>query len=93
MIIMAVAIKLYAPHSHSLKEKRMIVKSLISKIKNRFNVSIIESGSLNLHQSIEVAFALVAANSSLADSVADNVINFIENNADAQIISIEREAR
>jgi hypothetical protein len=40
MIIEAAIIKLYAPWVHSLKEKRMTVKSLIAKTKNKFMQSI-----------------------------------------------------
>ena len=34
--------RLRAPWVHSLKEKRMIVKSLVAKLRNRFNVSAAE---------------------------------------------------
>ena len=42
MKIAAVTIRLYAPWVHSLKEKRMIVKSLVAKIQNQFHVSAAE---------------------------------------------------
>lgn len=42
MEILAIEIKLYAPWLHSLKEKRMVVKSILGKIKNKFNVSVSE---------------------------------------------------
>ena len=40
----AMEIKLYAPWVHSLKEKRMVVKSLLGKIRNRYQVSAAETG-------------------------------------------------
>jgi len=42
MIVKTIIIKLYAPWVHSLKEKRGIVKSICSKVSNKFNVSIAE---------------------------------------------------
>ena len=36
-------VRLHAPWVHSLKEKRMIVKSLITKMQNRFHASVAET--------------------------------------------------
>ena len=36
MMILSLKIKLHAPWVHSLKEKRMVVKSLLSKMRNKF---------------------------------------------------------
>jgi len=93
MIIGALEIKLYAPWVHSLKEKRMIVKSLTAKVRNKFNVSVAETGDQDLHQSIVLGVACVAANTALADSVMDHVISFIEGSTDAEITSVQREIR
>lgn len=86
-------IRLYAPWVHSLKEKRMIVKSLVSKIKNQFNVSIAEVNDQDVHQSIVLGIACVAANTALADSIMDHVISFLEDNTEAEILEIQREMR
>jgi uncharacterized protein YlxP (DUF503 family) len=93
MIIGILEVKLYAPWVHSLKEKRMIVKSLTAKVRNKFNVSVAETGDQDLHQSIELGVACVAANTALADSVMDHVISFIEGSTDAEIVSVERAIR
>ena len=42
MKIAVLKIRLYAPWVHSLKEKRMIIKSLLAKIRNKFQVSAAE---------------------------------------------------
>ena len=39
MRIATIVFRLRAPWVHSLKEKRMIVKSLVAKLRNRYNVS------------------------------------------------------
>lgn len=93
MIIETLEIKLYASWVHSLKEKRMIVKSLIAKIRNKFNVSIAEVDDQDVHQSIVLGLACVAGNTALADSIMDNVITFIENNSETEVVSIQRELR
>lgn len=93
MIIGTVKIMIYAPWVHSLKEKRMVVKSLCAKVRNKFDVSIAEVDKQDTHQSIVLGFACVAGETSLADSIMDNVLNFIESNTEGEIISIEREFR
>lgn len=93
MIIGTLEIKLYASWVHSLKEKRMIVKSLTAKIRNKFNVSVAEVKDQDIHQSIVIGLACVAGNIALADSIMDNVITFIEDNTEAEITDIQREIR
>lgn len=91
MIIARCTISMRASWVHSLKEKRTIVKSLCSKVRNKFNVSIAEIDMQDMHQSIVIGIAAIAGDSAHADSITDNVINFIESITDAEIISVERE--
>jgi len=93
MIIEAATIKLYAPWVHSLKEKRMEVKSLIAKAKNKFNISIAEVDEQDTHQTIVLGLACVAGDVSHADSVIESVLDFIEKNTDAEVIEVRREIR
>jgi len=93
MIIESAAVKLYAPWVHSLKEKRMVVKSLIAKTKNKFNVSIAEVDAQDIHQTIVLGLACVTGTVSHADSMIDSILKFIEENADAEIIEVLRELR
>jgi len=91
MIIGTLKIKLYAPWVHSLKDKRMIVKSICTKIRNKYNVSIAEVAEQDTHQLIVLGIACVVGDMNLADSMIDNVLNFIEQCTEAEIIKIERE--
>lgn len=89
LIIGTAKIYLFANWVHSLKEKRMIVKSIVDKTKHKFNVSIAEIEDQDLHQSIVIGIACVSTNKRHADSQIQNVINFIEDNTDAMVQSIE----
>ena len=93
MIIEAATVKLYAPWVHSLKEKRMVVKSLIDKARNKFNISIAEISEQDTHQTIVLGMACVAGTAALADSMIESILMFIENNTDAEIVDIQREVR
>ncbi len=91
MTVRTIIIKLYAPWVHSLKEKRGIVKSICSKVNNKFNVSIAEVDEQNTHQTIILGLAYVSINAVQADRTFEHVINFIEDNTDAEIVDVIHE--
>lgn len=91
MIVRTIIIKLYAPWVHSLKEKRKIVKSICSKISNKFNVSVAEVDEQNTHQTIILGFAYVSINAIQADRIFEHIINFVEDNTDAEIVNVIHE--
>jgi uncharacterized protein YlxP (DUF503 family) len=91
MFIGTVKIKIHMPWVHSLKEKRMVVKSICAKVRNQFNVSIAEVEEQDIHQIAVLGFAGVAGDKAQADSIMDHVVNFIEGNTEGEIVSIERD--
>lgn len=91
MVIGAVRIKIHVPWVHSLKEKRMEVKSLCAKVHNKFNASIAEVEEQDIHQMIVLGFACVTGDKTQADSVIDHILNFIEGNTEGEVIQVERE--
>lgn len=93
MIIAVAKIRLYAPWVNSLKEKRMIVKSLTAKVRSRFNVSVAETEEQDVHRTIVLAVACVAGGISQADSMMEHVLSFMERNTEAEIIKVDREIR
>lgn len=93
MIVAMMEVKLIAPWVHSLKEKRMVVKSLLAKVCNRFHISAAEVAEQDVHQTIVLGFACVAADPALGDSVMDHVLNFLEANTEAEITEVRREIR
>ncbi len=93
MLIGTAQITIHAPWVHSLKEKRMVVRSICAKVRNKFNVSIAEVDAQDLHQRIVLGFACVAGDAAIADSMVDNILNFIENNSEGEIIDIFKEFR
>ena len=85
--------RLHAPWVHSLKEKRMIVKSLVARLQNRFHVSAAETGAQDTHQIIEIGIATIVPHNALADSVMEEISRFVEENTEAEIIDEMREIR
>ena len=93
MMIAAMTFRLHAPWAHSLKEKRMIVKSLVAQLQNRFHVSAAEIDEQDTHQIIVIGAAAVVPNNSLADSLMDEISQFVETATDAEILEETREIR
>lgn len=93
MLVAVMRIRLRAPWVHSLKEKRMIVKSLVSRLQNRFHVSAAEVGEQDVHQLMEVGVAAIVPNHAQADSLMERVSRFVEESCEAEVVSEEREVR
>lgn len=91
MIIGTCKIYFRANWVSSLKEKRMILKSIINKVRHRFNVSIAEIEMQDSHQNGVIGFACVTQETQHADQMIQNIINYIENNIEAEIYDIEIE--
>ena len=91
MIIATGKITLYTSWVHSLKEKRSIVKSIVDKVKHRFNVSIAEVENLDMHQSIVIGIACVSNSAKHSNRCIQNVIEYIEQNTDAVLENIQTE--
>lgn len=85
--------RLHAPWVHSLKEKRMIVKSLIAKLQNKFHVSAAEVDEQDTHQIIVIGVAAIVPHNAAADSLMGKISMFVEENTEAAIVDEEREIR
>jgi uncharacterized protein YlxP (DUF503 family) len=79
MIIGICKVKLRIPENTSLKGKRRIVKSIITKVKNKYNVSVAEVSDQQLWQIATLGVCSVSNNSRHANEVISKVVNFITN--------------
>lgn len=83
-MLVAVAIfELHIPYAQSLKEKRMVVKSLRDKLRHRFEISAGEVAFHDLHQRARLAVAFVSNDHGTADALLDKIRAFVESNTDA----------
>ena len=93
MQIAAMTFRLHAPWVHSLKEKRMVVKSLVAKLQNKFHVSAAEIDEQDTHQIIVIGLAAVVPHQAMADSLMEEISQFVEGNCEAEILEEIREIR
>ena len=85
-MIVAVAIfELHIEHAQSLKEKRMVVKSLRDRLRSRFEISAAEVGLQDLHQRARLAVSFIALDNAGADAQLERILTFVESNTDARL--------
>jgi uncharacterized protein YlxP (DUF503 family) len=60
--VLLLVIDCYIPQARSLKQKRSAVKSLVDRLRARFNASVAETGYLNEWQRAVIAVSLVSNN-------------------------------
>lgn len=75
----------------SLKQKRSIVKSVIGRLKSRFNVSISEVDRQDSKVMAVVAMAIVSNDSRFIDQQFDSILNFMRNDGRFYLSSTDRE--
>ncbi len=75
----------------SLKGKRKIVKSIISRLRNNFNASVAEVGSNDIYQSSMIGFSMVGNNRRVLNSKIDKIFNMADALGLAEIIDTEME--
>jgi len=69
---------LYLPECGSLKHKRGILKSLVTRIRNKFNVSVSELEDNDRWQKALLGVAIVANDSRYANQVLSKVVDMVQ---------------
>jgi len=75
----------------SLKGKRKVVKAIVNRLRNHFNVSVAEVGANEVYQRAEVGFCLVGNDRRLVNSKIDKIFNLADDLGLAEIIDTEME--
>lgn len=75
----------------SLKDKRSIRKSLIDRLKNKFNISVSETGHMDDINLLEISFCAVSNDYTQLEKVHSSVMNFIESQFMLELVSEEKE--
>lgn len=91
MIIGVMKAQLHLQGINSLKEKRGIVKSVIGRLKSRFNVSVSEVDHQDEKRSAVIGIALVSNETRFIDQQFDAIINFMQRDGRFYLGQIERE--
>jgi len=73
-------IKLHIPESQSLKEKRRIIKPIITRLRNQYNISIAEVDDQDLWQIATIGFSCISNHNNHVNEMLNSAINFIIDN-------------
>jgi hypothetical protein len=92
MTVGACRITLRLPENDSLKGKRQLVKSITSRVRNKYNVSIAEIDDNESWQIVSLGFSCVSNSVRHADEMLSNVVKFIASSRlDAELLDYEIE--
>jgi uncharacterized protein len=78
MVIGACKIMLQIPESGSLKQKRQVLKSIIARMHNEFNIAIAEVGHQDSWQLATLAVVCVATEASYVQGLLERVVRAID---------------
>lgn len=91
MIVGVLTAQMHLHGINSLKEKRSIVKSLIGRLKSRFNISISEVDHQDEKNSAIVGVSLVSNETRFINQQFDSIIDFMRGDGRFYLGTIERE--
>lgn len=90
MIVGICELQLHLPEATSLKHKRSVIKSMITRMRQKFNVSAAEVGDNDLWQSALIGIVMATNSSAHANRTLGYVMNWIEDNYPQVMIIQER---
>jgi len=89
MLLGICIVNLYFSDSHSLKDKRNIIKSIKLRIRNNFNVSVSEINNYDLWKNTTLGIACIGNEKRYINNVLNEVIKFIEHQNKLQLINFK----
>ncbi|MFW2332831.1 DUF503 domain-containing protein [Ilumatobacter sp.] len=89
MHVVGFEVEIRIPNSHSLKDRRQVVRSVVDGARQRFAVSAAEVGGQDTWQRATLGFAVVASEARLAEDVVDQLDRFLWSRPEIEIIGAE----
>jgi uncharacterized protein YlxP (DUF503 family) len=91
MVVGTLRVEFHLHDSHSLKGKRKIVRSMVDKVKHKFNVAVAEIGSNDKWQKIELGISTVGNDRRHIDSSLNNILLYLESLYLAEMVDSKTE--
>lgn len=82
---------LFIPDSGSLKHKRHVLKSVTTRVRNKFNVSVSELDSQDLWQKAELGVVMVSNDTRFVNQVLSKVVDLIEQESRVELVDYSLE--
>ncbi len=90
MVVASMRLTLRVDGSTSLKDKRRVLQSLLSRLRQRFGLAVSEVGDHELWNSAEIGFVAVGQDHLTLRSVLDRALEFAESSLDGAVVGVER---
>ncbi len=91
MVIGLLMLELHIPAAQSLKDKRQALRSLESRLRERFNVSVAEVEHQDLWQRANLAVVAVNTDKPHLDSTLNAALGEAERAGPVEVLSVHRE--
>lgn len=91
MVIGLLRVRLHLPQTHSLKEKRSILKRLIHKLRSHYNCAVGETDFQDMWQTAELAIVTVYAEKRQVESLLSKLEKELGNSEDYELAMQEIE--
>jgi uncharacterized protein YlxP (DUF503 family) len=91
MIVGAAIVEIRIHGSHSLKQRRGVVRSITRRVSNRFNLSIADVGGQDTWQRAEFGLCSAGTDRQRVRSLLESAVAFIEELHLAEIIAVDIE--
>ena len=91
MIVGVLKVSLLLRESHSLKDKRRVVRSIRDRVISRLNVAIAEVASQDFHQRADLAAVTVAEGQARVDELLAEVLKIVDRTPGAERFDTTRE--
>jgi uncharacterized protein YlxP (DUF503 family) len=92
MVVGVCRVTLHLPASHSLKDKRQVVRSLVERLRNRFDLAVAEVEDQDRRQIATLGLVCVSSSASIVDEVLTHALDYIENTRlDTMVTEVARE--
>lgn len=72
------SVSIHIPHAQSLKEKRMVLRSIRDRVRKKFNVSFAECGGQDKWQVAGLAFVMVGSDHKQVNASLEHLLSFLQ---------------
>jgi len=90
LYVKSATLTFYLSFANSLKDKRQVCLSLIDRARKRFNASVAEVDTQDIHRTLTIGLAVVSGDNAHAERSLDEIIRFMENHPDAELVGVDR---
>ncbi|MBE3587023.1 MAG: DUF503 domain-containing protein [Thermoanaerobacteraceae bacterium] len=91
MVVGVLVLELRMGEANSLKSKRRVLKSLLDKVKARYNVSVAEVGKQDTWQFSTVGVSFVSNDSAHVHRTLSAVVRFVEGMGTVEVLDVRTE--